>query len=100
CGAFDRIVFAAHFVEFAPEEGEVVAGGGFGSGRVDEAADGIEAHGAVGCGDAGTEGDRRDVSLAGGAQAEDEAEFSRSEAGLVGRGDDARVEERAGFERI
>ena len=75
-------------------------GSGLGAGRVDKAVDGIEAHRAVGRGDAGAEGDGRDVAFAGGAEAEDDAQLAGTEAGLVGRRNDAGVEEGAGLERI
>ena len=99
-GGAGRVVGNPQFEKFAAEKAQVVFGGGFGSGGVDEFRDRVESHRAVSRGDARAKGDRRDVSLAGGAQAEDEAQFPGGEPGLVGGGHDARVEESAGFEGI
>ena len=99
-GLARRILFGAHFEKFAADEFQVVLGGGFGARGVDKFRNGVEAHRAVGARHAGAESDGRDVSFPGGPQAEDEAHFVGAETGLVGRRDDAGIEESAGFERI
>ena len=49
---------------------------------------------------AAAEGDRRDVALTNGAQAEHETQGAVGQIGLVRAGDDARVEEGGRFERV
>ena len=53
----------------------------------------IEGHRRVAVEDARPKLDRRDVSLADGAQAHDESRLVRAEAGLIGRGHERRIEE-------
>ena len=67
---------------------------------LDITRDGIEAQVGVAVENSGAEGDRGDVALAGGAEAEDYAALVRPEAALVRRGEDAGIEECGGFQRV
>ncbi len=68
--------------------------------RGDEARGFVHRDRVIGVDDAGAKFDRGNVTFAGGAQAEDEAQFARRETGLVGVRDDRGIEERGGFERV
>ena len=90
----------AQLEQLAEKQGLVVERVGHLFGRRHEARRLVHADAVLGVERAAPEDDRRDMSLAGGAQAEHEPACALFQSGLVGVPDHRRIEERGRFQRV
>ncbi len=97
---FGDVVDHAEFLELMPEDFLVVRGGGDVLGRGDVARRRIDRDFSLAIDGARTKGDRGDVTLARGAEAQDETQRPGGKSGLVGMGNDGRIEQGGRLERV